>query len=1509
MGLAVAFAFALPGYAAAEVTCPNPIPVVEENQCAGGSTSDAWRLTDPNPDIAGFATRTSVDRGEDVELKIGRAEEEPSTTKVDVHVFRIGYYGGAGGLYVPAASKDEVVVNNDQDCGVPDEATGLLSCAGWETTYTIPGEDLRASGIYVAHLTATDTGWDNQIVFVVRDDERTPAAEVVFQVPMTTYEAYNNWGGKSLYDFNSAGATTVSGSPRAVEVSFDRPFANTAGYFNDWFLNGDFALAYWLERQGYDVAYSDDLHAHSTPESLLGHRAIVLGAHDEYWSGGQFEATKAARDEGVSVASFGADAAFWKVRYQDSGRTLVCFKTVQGAGGDGSAGANDWGPDGKVGTADDALGKDGLAGTEDDNPENATTTFRDDGTLPEDPNAPEGGRVGPDSPENSLFGSMYFGDRDGASFSLEVPPGEGKGGEFAADPLWRHTGVETETGATIGSKFVGWEWDAVPTQAQYLEQQPAGVVRLTESFPEGGNWLQDEGRTYSSSAPPGQSDVASAVKYTAESGAMVFAAGTDQWSWGLGPHNPAGAFGSEPVDISDPRIEQVTANVFADMEVDPNTPHGIILDGSNTPPSAAFKASPSPASVGEKVSFDASASNDPDGEIVSYKWDLDGDGEYETETGKTASSSHTYEKAGTYSVKLRVTDEDGGTDTVTHSLTVAAPPKGPYAEAVLGTEGLAHYWRLGESSGTTLADIAGGATATNSGATLGATGALVEDEDTAASFDGTNDSAVASLDLSGTEQLTLEFWLKWDEYANDDDLALELTNNFNANDGGFLVDPNAPEEGGKFGVGIGRGESRNTTFFARPSAGKYHHYAFLLDTSATGSEEIIPYVDGVPVSYTKTVSGSGGGAFAKALLHFMSRNGAALFGAGDLDDLAIYDRKLSAKEIEAHYEAGVGPEPNTPPSAAFKASPSPASVGEKVSFDASASNDPDGEIVSYKWDLDGDGEYETETGKTASSSHTYEKAGTYSVKLRVTDEDGGTDTVTHSLTVAAPPKGPYAEAVLGTEGLAHYWRLGESSGTTLADIAGGATATNSGATLGATGALVEDEDTAASFDGTNDSAVASLDLSGTEQLTLEFWLKWDEYANDDDLALELTNNFNANDGGFLVDPNAPEEGGKFGVGIGRGESRNTTFFARPSAGKYHHYAFLLDTSASGSEEIIPYVDGVPVSYTKTVSGSGGGKFAKALLHFMSRNGAALFGAGDLDDLAIYDRKLSAKEIADHFEAGSGSKKAQEEKEAKEKAEKEAKELEEKEQKEKEEKEAEEEEPPVPGPYAEAVLGTEGLAHYWRLGESSGTTLADIAGGATATNSGATLGATGALVEDEDTAASFDGTNDSAVASLDLSGTEQLTLEFWLKWDEYANDDDLALELTNNFNANDGGFLVDPNAPEEGGKFGVGIGRGESRNTTFFARPSAGKYHHYAFLLDTSATGSEEIIPYVDGVPVSYTKTVSGSGGGAFAKALLHFMSRNGAALFGAGDLDDLAIYDRKLSAKEIEAHYEAGVGP
>ena len=253
----------------------------------------------------------------------------------------------------------------------------------------------------------------------------------------------------------------------------------------------------------------------------------------------------------------------------------------------------------------------------------------------------------------------------------------------------------------------------------------------------------------------------------------------------------------------------------------------------NLPPNASFTAAPNPAIVGQTVTFNGSGSSDPDGTITKYEWDLDGNGTYETNSGTTPTATRSYTTPATLTIGLRVTDNGGKTATTTQSLIVNNGGVSSYGDAVLDTAGLIHYWRMSETTGPTFGDTKGTTPATAAGGvSFGVPGAVAGDPNPAARFDGATGTAKANVDMSSLPTITVEFWLNWDAFGDDDSLAMEFTNNFNQNGGGFLIDPNAPQQGGSFGVALGMSGSRNNAFFARPSAGAWHHYAFVFDTTA-----------------------------------------------------------------------------------------------------------------------------------------------------------------------------------------------------------------------------------------------------------------------------------------------------------------------------------------------------------------------------------------------------------------------------------------------------------------------------------------------------------------------------------------------------------------------------------------------------------------------------------------------------------------------------------------------------
>ena len=307
----------LPGaaFAAANVT-------QSENAKPG---SPDWELTQValNREIEGYASRASVGRGEQIQLFVNTAD--PTYT---IDVFRMGWYGGLGARRILPTING---VGMMQAIPTPDPVTGLVEC-NWISSCMIttssPTDPTEwPSGVYLAKLTGA-SGKQSYIVFAIRDDPR--ASAILCLCATNTYQAYNNWGGKSLYDFNSTG-------PRAAKVSYNRPYAiNPYGTqldgAGDFLRRWEYNMVRFLEREGYDVAYTTDVDAHMSAQALLPHKGLLIVGHNEYWSWGMRQNIIATRDAGVGLGFFAANNCFWQIRYEQSSatgnanRTIVCYK-------------------------------------------------------------------------------------------------------------------------------------------------------------------------------------------------------------------------------------------------------------------------------------------------------------------------------------------------------------------------------------------------------------------------------------------------------------------------------------------------------------------------------------------------------------------------------------------------------------------------------------------------------------------------------------------------------------------------------------------------------------------------------------------------------------------------------------------------------------------------------------------------------------------------------------------------------------------------------------------------------------------------------------------------------------------------------------------------------------------------------------------------------------------------------------------------------------------------------
>jgi hypothetical protein len=270
--------------------------------------TNSWRLDPPTKEhaVEGYASQISAAPGEQVQLHVSTAP----AARYRVEIYRIGWYGGTGGQLIscaPGCAEDKQ--GAPASIPTPDPLSGE-NHADWPVTteFTI-GPDWR-SGYYLAKLVLTsggDAGKSTGVPFIVRQPEGSQSP-VLFMLPVNTWQAYNDWGGLSLYSDPHA----------AVKVSFDRPYS-----IADDQVTLDYPIVRFLDQFGYDVAYVADSDVDADPGQLLRHRLVVVGAHSEYWTKAMRDGVEAARGLGTNLAFLGGNTMFWQIRYGDPGRRVL----------------------------------------------------------------------------------------------------------------------------------------------------------------------------------------------------------------------------------------------------------------------------------------------------------------------------------------------------------------------------------------------------------------------------------------------------------------------------------------------------------------------------------------------------------------------------------------------------------------------------------------------------------------------------------------------------------------------------------------------------------------------------------------------------------------------------------------------------------------------------------------------------------------------------------------------------------------------------------------------------------------------------------------------------------------------------------------------------------------------------------------------------------------------------------------------------------------------------------
>jgi Domain of unknown function (DUF4082)/Fibronectin type III domain len=620
-------ALAAPRAARADAcTAPVTNPIACENLQTGADPDD-WEVDgEGSSTIQGFATTQSVNKGETVSFKI-----KSTTSSYHIDIYRLGYYGGAGarlwqGNLTPTNTTPQPSCTVDSHPDQPSLNTGLIDCGNWSVsrTWTVPSN--AVSGVYEAHLVRNDGQGDSKILFVVRDD--ASHSDMIVSTSDATWQAYNSYGGNSLY---VCSVSCPTGEPdaylAAFKVSYNRPLnTEDSNPRSSFFAGGEYPMVRFLEANGYNATYTSSSDVGSRASLLLNHKIFMSSGHDEYWSQSQRSAVEAARDAGVNLAFFSGNEVFWRTRWENSiagtttaNRTLVAYKDTHWNG--------------------------------QKDPVSWTGTWADPRYLS------SGSGI---EPQNSLTGQTFVVNAGTAD--IKVPQAFGK------LRLWRGTAAASlgfNQTLTLAPSTLGYEWDVDADNGF----RPAGTIDLSSTTVGGLETFTD----YGSFTQENDTRTHNMTLYKAPSGALVFGAGTVQWSWGLDQE-------SAGFNTPDRNMQQATLNLFADMGVQPYAPLPNLTRATKstdtTAPTSAITSKPTTAADGTKVTLAGTATDAGGGIVAGVEVSTDNGATWHPATGTSSwTYSWTVHGAPTATLKVRATDDSANVQSsaTTATVTVTCP--------------------------------------------------------------------------------------------------------------------------------------------------------------------------------------------------------------------------------------------------------------------------------------------------------------------------------------------------------------------------------------------------------------------------------------------------------------------------------------------------------------------------------------------------------------------------------------------------------------------------------------------------------------------------------------------------------------------------------------------------------------------------------------------------------------------------------------------------------------------
>ncbi|MCU1656436.1 MAG: Alkaline phosphatase [Pseudonocardiales bacterium] len=497
------------------------------------------------------------------------------------------------------------------------------------------------------------------------------------------------------------------------------------------------------------------------------------------------------------------------------------------------------------------------------------------------------------------------------------------------------------------------------------------------------------------------------------------------------------------------------------------------------------------------------------------------------------------------------------------------------------------------------------------------------------------------------------------------------------------------------------------------------------------------------------------------------------------------------------------------------------------------------------------------------SAHTYSGPFTVSqtatIRASSTDNAGNVETPGSQLIQIVNGAPSYAALVDGRASLIAHWRLGEPSGTVAADSTGRFNGTYvNGVGLGAAGAIANDPNTAAGFNGTI-SRINLPTLPSSVDFSIEGWSYLTSTANANYTV------YGANGTVRLLaragSPNSPTTA-YAGVSL-----NGVEYVLQPNSTASNVNTWVHWVLTRAGSTLTLFRNGVKIGQRTDLPATAIAGLAGTI---GTQTGGQYPMAGTIDEVAVYNVALSATDVSDDYtSAGTASNPP----------------------------------PPPPPPngsYRDAVLGQGSLLAYWRLGDTSGTTAADTKGNRAGTYlSGVTLGAAGAIVNDPNTAAAFNGST-GKVSLPSLPSVTDFSISGWTN---------LGAGATSNPSGNNGlyGSVGNVRLLARPGTATAAYAGVWLAGTEYVLQPTAtqSNLNRWVQWVLTRAAGTLSLyrngtlIAQRTDLPSTATANISGWIG-----------AQGGTSYYLNGKIDEVSVYNSALTAAAIASQYTAAIsGP